>query len=510
MEQNQTQNPGTAGDANGPAAGPRHGWDEIRDVRRLSRPHHDRMVAGVATGLARHLDVDPLLVRIGFAVLAFFGGAGLFLYAALWLVLPDDESGRAPVPLDRRSLQFAVVGIAAVAVVVLLGGTWGGWPFPWQLFLVVGLVLFVMSRRNARTEDQQWQPAPAQAPSPQAYGQPYPQPYPQQYPPASGGQGPPAATVITPAAPVAPRNLDETAPLHGTPLVSAAPVAAAHPYDQQPVTPTVQHQDWQRPANAYPNGATASYGPLASPAPQPPRVKVRRPRDPRKRGPILFWITLALIALGIGILGMADVAGVAVADSAYPALALGITAAMLLLGAFWGRAGGLIALGLVATLATGTTLVGERWETEDIRLTPTTAAQAVGDHEFHTGTFVLDLTQVKDLSAFDGQEIRVDGGAGRVEVIVPEGLNPYISADVGMGNLALLDSQRGDGIGLSRSYGPEDGREGVPEVRIVLNLGVGELLVNRGDEDGRLSLDDSTADSAAAPAAVTLTEGALR
>ena len=83
-----------------------------------------------------------------------------------------------------------------------------------------------------------------------------------------------------------------------------------------------------------------------------------KPRNPRKRGPILFWFTLALIATGVGTLGIIDVSGTSVPDAAYPALALALTGAMLLLGAFWGRAGGLIFIGLdrwpLATLgATG-------------------------------------------------------------------------------------------------------------------------------------------------------------
>ena len=49
----------------------------------------------------------------------------------------------------------------------------------------------------------------------------------------------------------------------------------------------------------------------------------RGPATRRKRGPILFFFTLALIALAEGVLGVVDLAGVAVADSAYPALALG-------------------------------------------------------------------------------------------------------------------------------------------------------------------------------------------
>ena len=107
------------------------------------------------------------------------------------------------------------------------------------------------------------------------------------------------------------------------------------------------------------------------PTPRAPGAyaRPRRPRNPRKRGPILFWFTLALIALAEGVLGVVDLAGADVADSAYPALALGITAVMLLVGAFWGRAGGLILLGLVAAIATAGASLGSHVP-EDAVTTP--------------------------------------------------------------------------------------------------------------------------------------------
>jgi phage shock protein PspC (stress-responsive transcriptional regulator) len=61
----------------------------------LSRPVDDRMVAGVAAGIARYLDVDANIVRIAFAVLTFFGGVGVAIYLAGWLVLPEDGTDRS-------------------------------------------------------------------------------------------------------------------------------------------------------------------------------------------------------------------------------------------------------------------------------------------------------------------------------------------------------------------------------------------------------------------------------
>ena len=43
---------------------------------------------------ARHLDIDPLILRVAFVVLAFFGGAGLLLYGACWLLVPEDGRDR--------------------------------------------------------------------------------------------------------------------------------------------------------------------------------------------------------------------------------------------------------------------------------------------------------------------------------------------------------------------------------------------------------------------------------
>ncbi len=56
----------------------------------LSRPAHDRMLAGVAAGIARYLGADVTVVRIVFAVLAVVGGAGVPIYLAAWLLIPEE------------------------------------------------------------------------------------------------------------------------------------------------------------------------------------------------------------------------------------------------------------------------------------------------------------------------------------------------------------------------------------------------------------------------------------
>lgn len=60
--------------------------------KRISRSRNDRLIAGVAGGLAAYLNIDPLLVRLGFALLTLFNGIGALLYFVLWLLLPNEDS----------------------------------------------------------------------------------------------------------------------------------------------------------------------------------------------------------------------------------------------------------------------------------------------------------------------------------------------------------------------------------------------------------------------------------
>lgn len=48
------------------------------------------MLAGVASGIARYLGIDVLLVRIVLVVLCFAGGIGVPLYLASWLLVPEE------------------------------------------------------------------------------------------------------------------------------------------------------------------------------------------------------------------------------------------------------------------------------------------------------------------------------------------------------------------------------------------------------------------------------------
>jgi phage shock protein PspC (stress-responsive transcriptional regulator) len=59
-------------------------------TRQLCRPIHDRMLGGVAAGIADYLGVDETIVRIVFVVLTFVGGVGIPAYLAGWLLIPEE------------------------------------------------------------------------------------------------------------------------------------------------------------------------------------------------------------------------------------------------------------------------------------------------------------------------------------------------------------------------------------------------------------------------------------
>ena len=60
------------------------------EPRRLTRVRAGKMLAGVSTGLARYLDVDPVVVRVGFVVATLFSGVGIVLYLACWVLMPQE------------------------------------------------------------------------------------------------------------------------------------------------------------------------------------------------------------------------------------------------------------------------------------------------------------------------------------------------------------------------------------------------------------------------------------
>lgn len=63
------------------------------NTQRMARSRSERLVGGVAGGLARSLNIDPIIVRIAFVILAlFFNFFSIVAYFALWVFLPSEDS----------------------------------------------------------------------------------------------------------------------------------------------------------------------------------------------------------------------------------------------------------------------------------------------------------------------------------------------------------------------------------------------------------------------------------
>jgi phage shock protein PspC (stress-responsive transcriptional regulator) len=75
----------------------------------IQRPHAGGMLTGTAAGIAEHFDMDPTIVRLGFVALGLLGGAGVPLYLAAWLLIPEEGTDRsiASDVLDRSGLYGA-------------------------------------------------------------------------------------------------------------------------------------------------------------------------------------------------------------------------------------------------------------------------------------------------------------------------------------------------------------------------------------------------------------------
>lgn len=390
-----------------PASGPRVSRDQMKDLGRLRRSVTDRHIAGVSGGIARHLDVDPIIVRVALVVAVFFGGAGLLAYIGAWILVPEEGTNDEPLGLDQRSRTLALGGVGILALLCAVGDWAGAFWFPWPLAIIAALVVWFLNRKekSAARRDH-------------GYGYEQPQ--------FTGGTA-----------------ASET---------SYAPGVDA---------PTAE--------------GSGPYGPVGQSGWETYAREPRRPRNPRRRGPILFFFTLALIALAEGVLGVVDLAGASVADSAYPALALGIIAVMLLLGSFWGRAGGLIALGVVAAIATAGATLGNNIPDDRFDYRPTSASQVEDSYDFGGGEFTLDLSDISDVDALDGREIAIDGFGGQVEVIVPDGMDVSVETQVVGGDSRVFD-RRQDGFDITVDNSLDGGDE-VPDLSIAIDLAFGEIIV---------------------------------
>jgi phage shock protein C len=63
------------------------------EEKRVYRSRTDRVLGGVCSGLAKYFGLDPVLLRVLWAIAFFVGGAGLLAYIIAWIIIPEEPVG---------------------------------------------------------------------------------------------------------------------------------------------------------------------------------------------------------------------------------------------------------------------------------------------------------------------------------------------------------------------------------------------------------------------------------
>ncbi len=213
-------------------------------LRSLGVPRRPGWIGGVGAGIAARLGIDPIIVRGILVVVALFLPVAFLAYGAAWLLLPDTTGRIHLESMLRGVFDSALVGVAAFALVGLLGlgGPWwfGGWdwdvdgwggPFRWLgvvwlMLVLAGVVTLIvwLARRAA--------PGAAVPPSDAAAATP----------PAPPAANAPTATATTIPMPTAASAAEPVAP--------PQPTSASYGTDEYAAW-KVQHDAWRTEHDAW-------------------------------------------------------------------------------------------------------------------------------------------------------------------------------------------------------------------------------------------------------------------
>lgn len=389
---------------------------DTQQTTELRRPTEGRMIAGVAAGLGNRFSINPWWFRIGFLVLAVFGGLGLALYGIGWLLIPQEGADQPIVVawiagIDTSNtpmmIGIALIGAAALILAASLDLVSGNLLFAAVLF-VIGVLLY---RGDIGGSDE--------PKSPDAL---------------DGGRDDVPADVLLDT------DLDEPAPDGGGP-----PDGGGEP-----------------PQETHP-----------APPPVPPHA------EPKQRS-ILGQLTIAAALIAVGGLALLDAAGVLFPGFVhYVALALGVVGAGLLVGTIFGRARWLIFIGLllvpvllVASVVPSWTFNGEAGDAFYRPLSIEEIDQVGRQYELAAGSLHIDLTSLDVEAGALRIPLEVKIGAGEIRIDVPAGVPALVDASVGIGAIDLFGDDR---AGLGVSSIADSGSP--PVFLITAEAGVGKIVV---------------------------------
>jgi phage shock protein PspC (stress-responsive transcriptional regulator) len=451
------------------------GMSSIWTIRRSTS---DVKLAGLCGGVARHWGIDPVLVRVGWALLALSGGIGAILYLAGWLLLPADGRDTAPaedmfgdaVRKWPREVWVAIVVIACVAGFALFKGIT---PFGIGPAIVVALIWYFgfYRKRMAKADPAS---SPAAVPGPPVAPFRYP--------------GPP--TAFTEAAEAWQRRMAE------------------YQATQRATVPPVPPWSGPPPANLAPPPPPAAYGPPpapSTPAPDPEQVQraaflatadpiglyveptgstvpgrlVRPGQRPSARR--LRWATLLILGLAMAGLGIADNLGASISGSVYASAALLVLGLALVLATWWGRARGLLPIGaLLAVGVLGLSSAGSAIpavSTSGSTISYQSPADFPADGDFQDfGTLTVDLANLRmteDATYQAGMDV------GSIVVTVPPEANVVVRYRTDAGSVTAF-GQHVSGTELNDTLSdPMPMQPTRPTLTLDLGVDLGSVEVRR-------------------------------
>ena len=127
---------------------------------RLQRSRENRMIAGIAGGIATRLGRDVTIVRIVLVLAGLVSGFGVIAYVVGWLVLPVEGSSEtigARALSDRQGITIAIALVPALVVVLLVGAELhANFVSSWGLPLLISAAGLVLIYRNAEDDERVW------------------------------------------------------------------------------------------------------------------------------------------------------------------------------------------------------------------------------------------------------------------------------------------------------------------------------------------------------------------
>jgi phage shock protein PspC (stress-responsive transcriptional regulator) len=468
----------------------------------------DRKLGGVAGGLGRAWNIDPILIRVAFVVLALFGGSGVLLYCAGWLTMRGDHDDVSAIEaLAGRGRSSVSPALTLVLIVVGLAsmGSIFSWGIPFWPVVVGAIILTVVlgRRRHAgcrHRDGSQWDDFADRAARwgrdfgdrASRWGQNVGERADDWFGGASATRAPGAAPGTAAPVATAPAAPGTAAPGTAAPI-STEPTPPAGPTSEQPASadaapdPDDLLTDRRTPPAWDPLGAAPFAWDLPEPSPAPGEETDADPATTateRRRAP---GSAIGRVFLGVAlIVGAFTAAGVAahwwyLPWSAVTGIALGILAIGLAIAALRGRGGRmLIGHGIFLAVLTLALSVSGLRGTADYGQgiwTPATVDDVADAYYWNAGQATLDLSQ---LTVPAGTTVTTDVtiGAGQVTVLVPADTNIQARCSATVGQTTCLD-ERSSGVRTERVAAQRGtDQRGTFDITIHSNAGQAVLKTN--------------------------------